>query len=110
MTKLEPADPKKDKRPTATVDQGETTIEADAILCATNATAPLHWLEVNFKQASYRTYCVVFQVPPGTVDDVQYTDMLDIYHYCRLIAPDQLLVGGNDHKVGQYPTTTRSPA
>ncbi len=97
------ADPKAGKRPTAVVDGGRTTIEADAIIVATNAPAPVEWMGLYFKQASYRTYCVVFQVPPGTVDDVQYTDMLDIYHYCRLIAPDQLLVGGNDHKVGQYP-------
>ena len=97
------ADPKAGKRPTAVVDGGETTVEADAIVVAANAPAPVEWMGLYFKQASYRTYCVVFQVPPGTVDDVQYTDMLDIYHYCRLVAPDRLLVGGNDHKVGQYP-------
>ena len=104
VTQAEGADPKKGKRPTATVDQGETTIEADAIVVAANATAPLHWLELNFKMASYRTYVVILAVPPGSVDDVQYSDTLDPYHYCRLIAPDQLLVGGEDHKVGQFPT------
>ncbi len=104
VTVAEPADPKAGKRPTATVDQGkETTIEADAIVVATNATAPINWMEIIFKQSSYRTYIVVLQVPPGSVDDVQYDDTLDPYHYCRLIAPDQLLVGGEDHKVGQYP-------
>ena len=92
-------------RPKATIDQGETTIEADAIVSAVNSTAPLHWLEVNFKMASYRTYIVVLSVPAGSVDDVQFTDSGDPYHYCRLIAPDQLLVGGEDHKVGQFPKT-----
>ena len=106
VMQVEGADPKKNKRPTATVDGGETTIEADAILCAANATAPLHWLEINFKQASYRTYIVVLRVPAGSVDDVQYTDSGDPYHYCRLIAPDLLLVGGEDHKVGQFPAGT----
>ena len=103
VTAVEGADPKKGKRPTATVDDGDTSIEADAIVSAANSTAPLHWLEINFKQASYRTYVVVLSVPPGSVDDVQFTDTLDPYHYCRLIAADQLLVGGEDHKVGQFP-------
>ena len=106
VTQCEGSDPKKGKRPTATIDQGETTIEADAILVAANVTAPLHWLELNFKMASYRTYCIVLAVPPGSVDDVQYTDTADPYHYCRLVAPDQLLVGGEDHRVGQFPAGT----
>ena len=106
VTTVEPHNPKNGERPTAIVDDGDTTVEGDAILVAANATAPLHWLELNFKQASYRTYVVVLRVPVGSVADVQYTDTADPYHYCRLIAPDQLLVGGEDHKVGQFPAGT----
>jgi glycine/D-amino acid oxidase-like deaminating enzyme/nitrite reductase/ring-hydroxylating ferredoxin subunit len=103
VTTVEPNNPKNGERPTAIIDDGDTTVEADAILVAANATAPLHWMELNFKQASYRTYVVVLHVEPGSVADVQFTDTADPYHYCRLIAPDQLLVGGEDHKVGQHP-------
>ena len=106
VTTLAEADPKQGKRPMATIDGGETTIEADAIVVATNAPAPLEWMELYFKQASYRTYVVVLRVVPGSVPDVQFSDTADPYHYCRLIAPDQLLVGGEDHKVGQYPAGT----
>ncbi len=106
VTTVEPRNDKNGERPTAIIGDGETTVEADAILVAANATAPLHWMELNFKMASYRTYVVVLSVPPGSVADVQFTDTADPYHYCRLIAPDQLLVGGEDHKVGQFPDGT----
>jgi glycine/D-amino acid oxidase-like deaminating enzyme/nitrite reductase/ring-hydroxylating ferredoxin subunit len=103
VTTVEPHNPKNGERPIAIIDDGDATVEGDAILVAANATAPLHWMELNFKMASYRTYVVVLSIPAGSVADVQYTDSADPYHYCRLIAPDQLLVGGEDHRVGQFP-------
>jgi nitrite reductase/ring-hydroxylating ferredoxin subunit len=60
------------------------------------------------KQASYRTYVIGVRVPRGSVTDALYWDTEDPYHYVRVEragADDQhdtLLVGGEDHKTGQF--------
>jgi Rieske Fe-S protein len=84
---------------------------ADALVVATNTPAPINdWMGIYTKQASYRTYMIGATVPKGSVDDALYWDTGDPYHYVRLEADkdrkaphDLLLVGGEDHKTGQFP-------
>ena len=56
-------------------------------------------------QAAYRTYVVAFDIPAGTIPHALYWDTADPYHYLRVTPGDEdrevLLVGGNDHRVGQ---------
>ena len=99
------ADPKKGIRARVTLGDGTTTIDAGAIVVATNAPAPINdWVSIYLKQSAYRTYMVGLKMPAGSVDDVLYWDTADPYHYVRLDG-DVLISGGNDHKVGQYPKT-----
>ncbi len=112
------ADPKQHTPATATIDDGSSKFQADAIVVATNTPAPINdWFGIYTKQASYRTYMVGLKVPRGSIDDVLYWDTGDPYHYVRLEAthrPDEgdsgnssdiLLVGGEDHKTGQFPAS-----
>ena len=56
------------------------------------------------KEAAYRTYIVALDVAPGYVPHGLYWDTEDPYHYVR-VAPhgdrEVLIVGGEDHRVGQ---------
>ncbi|HTL28905.1 MAG TPA: FAD-dependent oxidoreductase, partial [Tepidisphaeraceae bacterium] len=77
---------------------------------ATNTPAPINdWMGIYLKQAAYRTYIVAMNVPRGAISDALYWDNAEPYHYVRLEATDReggndlLLVGGEDHKVGQGP-------
>lgn len=66
---------------------------------------------LNSKQAAYRTYVLGLAVPAGKIDDAVFLDLERPYHYARLLktaANDQLLVGGEDHKVG-HPPRSRDP-
>lgn len=82
---------------------------ADAIVVATNTPAPINnWAGIYTKQASYRTYVIGARIPKDSVKNALYWDSGDPYHYVRLQAGidathDLLLVGGEDHKVGQFP-------
>ena len=97
--------------------QEDLTITADAVVVATNTPAPINdWAGIYTKQASYRTFVVAMRVPRGSVTDALYWDTgenhpgrrLRPYHYIRLHADprdasyDLLLVGGEDHKTGQF--------
>jgi glycine/D-amino acid oxidase-like deaminating enzyme/nitrite reductase/ring-hydroxylating ferredoxin subunit len=75
-------------------------VTARQVVVATNS--PVHdRFALHTKQAPYRTYVVALRVPPGSVQEGLYWDFLDPYHYIRLVGEDTLLVGGEDHKVGQ---------
>ena len=104
------ADVKKGTPATATIDEGPGKIEADAIVVATNTPAPINdWMGIYLKQSSYRTYIVTLKVPKGSVPDALFWDTGDPYHYVRLEAgenEDLLIVGGDDHKTGQFPDGT----
>lgn len=84
------------------------TISANRFVIATN-TPVNDWVVIHTKQAAYRTYVLGFDVPLGRVPTALYWDDQDPYHYVRLQQdPDRtshgrdlLLVGGEDHKVGQ---------
>ena len=105
------ADPEKNQRARAQIDDGPGEVLADAIVVATNTPAPINdWMGIYTKQASYRTYMIGATVPKGSVDDALYWDTGDPYHYVRVDADkerrgdfDLLLVGGEDHKTGQFP-------
>ena len=89
--------------------QGGSIVTCGAIVMATN-TPVNDRLVVHTKQAAYRSYVVGVAVPRGTVRKALYWDTCDPYHYVRLAAtkvsgtnPAQeiLIVGGEDHKIGQ---------
>jgi glycine/D-amino acid oxidase-like deaminating enzyme/nitrite reductase/ring-hydroxylating ferredoxin subunit len=99
------SDPKKKSRAKAK-SSGRPAVEADAIIVSTNTPAPINdWIGIYLKQASYRSYVVALKIPPGSVEDALYWDTADPYHYVRL-EKNALIVGGEDHKTGQYPKNT----
>lgn len=83
-------------------------ITADHIVVATNTPAPINdWMGIYTKQAAYRTYVIAGVVPRGSIADALYWDTANPYHYVRLESGDDaksdlLLVGGEDHKTGQF--------
>ena len=62
-------------------------------------------LKLAIKQAAYRTYVVAFDIPAGAIPHGLYWDTADPYHYIRVTEGEEgrevLVVGGNDHRVGQ---------
>lgn len=80
--------------------QGGERVQCGAVVFATNT--PINdTFAVHTKQAPYRTYVIGMQVAPGSVPRGLFWDTEDPYHYVRLAGDDLLLVGGEDHKVGQ---------
>jgi len=104
-----------------TCDNG-AAVQSKSVVVATNTPAPINdWMGIYTKQSSYRTYMLVFQIPKGSVTDALFWDtgekqkgyQLRPYHYVRVesqtdASHDLLLVGGEDHKVGQF-DPSRSP-
>jgi len=86
---------------------GRAPYRARAIVVATNTPGPIaDWAGIYFKQAAYRSYVIGLRVPRDTIEDALYWDTLDPYHYARLLRSgdddtDVLIVGGEDHRVGQ---------
>ncbi|MFD2786166.1 FAD-dependent oxidoreductase [Hymenobacter rubripertinctus] len=87
------------------------TVEAQAVVVATNS--PFNdRVVMHTKQSPWRTYALAARVPKGAIATALYWDTPDPYHYIR-IQPvesdehgqpadyDLLLVGGEDHKVGE---------
>ena len=98
----------KDTPPTVTL-ADQSTFTAGAVVVATNTPTPINdWMSIYLKQAAYRTYMIGLAMKPGTVPNVLYWDTHDPYHYARLTkhaGQTVLLVGGEDHKVGQQGAT-----
>ena len=85
--------------PEVKTDKG--TIRAKKILLATNY--PIK-AETHPKEAPYRTYVIGVRVPKNSVTKALYWDTNDPYNYTRIQEEadhDVLIVGGEDHKVGQ---------
>ncbi|RPA99868.1 FAD/NAD(P)-binding domain-containing protein [Choiromyces venosus 120613-1] len=84
--------------------EGDYTITARHMIMATNV--PLHLMEIITKEAYYRTYCIGISARKGAYEDKLLYTNSDPYVYVRKTAhPDPskeyLVVGGEDHKVGQ---------
>ncbi|HSD89784.1 MAG TPA: FAD-dependent oxidoreductase [Kofleriaceae bacterium] len=79
-------------------------IHAAAVVDATNMSITSRF-NMPSREAAYRTYIVAFEVPVGYVPHGLYWDTLDPYHYVRVAHGDGdqeiLIVGGEDHRVGQ---------
>jgi glycine/D-amino acid oxidase-like deaminating enzyme len=84
--------------------EGNQTITAKRMIMATNV--PIHNMSIILKEAYYRTYCIAISAPKGSYPDKLIYTNGDPYIYVRKAAhPDNtrefLVVGGEDHKVGQ---------
>jgi glycine/D-amino acid oxidase-like deaminating enzyme/nitrite reductase/ring-hydroxylating ferredoxin subunit len=81
-------------------------IEAGSVVVATNAAVNSRFA-IPTRQGAYRSYVVALVVPRDVIPVALYWDTSDPYHYVRLLAgsgtmtTDLLIVGGEDHKVGQ---------
>lgn len=81
-------------------------VRADAVVVATN-TPFVDRVVLHTKQNGYRTYVIALRVPRDSVPTLLLWDDGDPYHYVRIARPeaaadhDLLVVGGEDHKVGQ---------
>lgn len=80
-------------------------ISCNHIVVATNV--PINDLvTMHTKEAAYRTYVIGMKVPQGEVAPALFWDTEDPYHYVRIQRVpgadyDLLIVGGEDHRVGQ---------
>jgi glycine/D-amino acid oxidase-like deaminating enzyme/nitrite reductase/ring-hydroxylating ferredoxin subunit len=79
-------------------------IKAKHVVMATN-TPSNNRFTIHTKQYPYRTYIATFAIERGAIPKGLYWDTLDPYHYVRLQDLNDhqslLIVGGEDHKVGQ---------
>lgn len=84
--------------------RGGATIRAGAAIVATNTPISDRYI-THVKQAAYRSYVAALEMPEGAATIAQYWDTADPYHYARVQRLDGggllLIVGGEDHKVGQ---------
>ena len=86
-----------------TVKGGARAIRAPSVVVATNPPITSR-LEFPLKQAPYRTYVIAMHVGRGMVPPALFWDTADPYHYVRTATTadgDLLIVGGEDHRVGQ---------
>jgi glycine/D-amino acid oxidase-like deaminating enzyme/nitrite reductase/ring-hydroxylating ferredoxin subunit len=78
-------------------------IRAAAAVDATNMTITSKF-GIPTREAAYRTYIVALDVEPAYVPHGLYWDTDEPYHYVRVARHDDrevLIVGGEDHRVGQ---------
>ena len=78
-------------------------IRAAAAVDATNMTITSRF-GIPTREAAYRTYVVALEVEPGYVPHGLYWDTDEPYHYVRVAHHEDrevLIVGGEDHRVGQ---------
>ena len=84
-------------------------VTAKHVVVATNTPAPINdWFGIYTKQSSYRSYVIGMPIKRKSIEDALYWDTADPYHYVRLEQghadnKDILIVGGEDHKTGQFP-------
>ena len=78
-------------------------IDCEAVVVATHV--PFNdRLALHTKQAAYRSYVIALRIDAQAVPDALLWDTQDPYHYIRIAHVDGahwLVVGGEDHKVGQ---------
>ena len=89
-----------------TLETNRGKITADAVFMATNV--PIQGFQtLHTKDAAYRTYALAFHVEKPQGHGL-FWDTADPYHYTRWQETDHgtfLIVGGEDHKVGQEEDT-----
>lgn len=93
----------RDGKPLLVKLEGGGTLEAGAVVDATNASIT-SMARLPLRQAAYRSYVVSFEIEPGAFGDALFWDTGDPYHYLRVVREDDrelLLVGGEDHRTGQ---------
>jgi len=74
-------------------------IEARNVVVATHS--PVNdMVSMHTKQRADRSYALAFETPGAPWDDL-YWDQDEPYHYVRTTADGLLIVGGEDHEVGQ---------
>lgn len=88
--------------------EGGHKVFAPQMVMATNV--PLQKASIITKQAYYRTYCIAMRTPKDAFPDILLYDNGDPYIYVRKTAHpssthEYLIVGGEDHKVGQESST-----
>lgn len=80
------------------------TITTTAVVDATNMAITSRF-NIPLREAAYRTYMLAFDIARGYVPHGLYWDTVEPYHYVRVQSGeggrDILLVGGEDHRVGQ---------
>ena len=79
------------------------TVHAAAAIDATNSSITSRF-DLPLRDAAYRTYVLALAIPHGYIPHALYWDTEDPYHYVRVAGDDGrevLLVGGEDHRVGQ---------
>jgi glycine/D-amino acid oxidase-like deaminating enzyme/nitrite reductase/ring-hydroxylating ferredoxin subunit len=85
------------------------SVTAGAAVIATN-TPVNDWVVIHTKQAAYRTYAIGCEIERGAFPKILLWDTKDPYHYIRMQSngdKDILIVGGEDHKVGQKDSDDR---
>jgi glycine/D-amino acid oxidase-like deaminating enzyme/nitrite reductase/ring-hydroxylating ferredoxin subunit len=84
-------------------------VTADAVFMATNVPIA-SYQTIHTKAAAYRTYALAYEVS-GAHPDGLFWDTADPYHYTRWQDTDEgtyIIIGGEDHKVGQEEDTEGS--
>jgi glycine/D-amino acid oxidase-like deaminating enzyme/nitrite reductase/ring-hydroxylating ferredoxin subunit len=84
-------------------------IEASSVVVATN-TPVNDVVTMHTKQAPYRSYAIAAPIPQGSITRALFWDRENPYHYVRTLRlgvpgrsgeQEVVIVGGEDHKVGQ---------
>ena len=86
-------------------------IHAKSVVLATNVPVGVSNL-IHFKQSAYRSYVLAAKISPDTFPDCLMWDTEEPYHYVRKVSRDNqdyLLVGGEDHRVGQLSRKSKHP-
>lgn len=87
---------------TVTTDSGNA-VYCEYLVFATN-TPVNHTIAVHTKESAYRSYVIGLEIPKGSFPKILLWDTLSPYHYVRIQEEkdrDVLIVGGEDHRVGQ---------
>jgi len=80
-------------------------VHCDSVVVATNIPITSRF-EIPLKESAYRTYAIALKIPHGAFVPALFWDTADPYHYIRTAGSqfqdhDVLIVGGEDHRVGQ---------
>ncbi len=94
------------ERPLRVLLRGHGPIAARYVVDATNCDMSSSF-KMCLQQAPYRSYCIAIEIPKGAIPHALYWESGDNYHYIRVAnagSSEVLIVGGEDHRVGQDET------